>query len=118
MCDCCLLAARIVAACNCTHSSAALQDIVSTRQTGNEVRFCPGEEGEPVLSSETPLGSWKKLFAQTNHCFWSQLFVVLFGFAHLVQLKEHESSIDPLRFKFISMTPQFLPGVPGLNQRS
>ena len=100
MCDGCLLAARNVVACNCADCGAALQNIELAGQTSNEMRFRPGEEREKVLSSKTPLGSWKKLFAQTNHCFWSQLFVVLFRLAHLVQLKEHQTSIDSLRFKF------------------
>ena len=98
MCDCCLLAARFVVTCNCADRSAALHHIVLAGQTGNEVRFCPEEEREPVLSSETPLRPRKKLFAQPPHCGRSQLFVVLLELAHLVQLEEHETSIDTLRF--------------------
>ena len=100
MCDGCLLAARNVVACNRADCGAALQDIVLAGQKSNEMRFRPGEEGEKVLSSETPLGSRKKLFAQLDHCGWSQLFVVFFRLSHLVQLDEHHTSIDSLRFKF------------------
>ena len=106
MCDCCLLAARFVAACNRADCSTALHHIVLAGQTGNEMRFCPEEEREPVLSGETPLRSRKKLFAQPPHCGRSQLFVVLIGLAHLVQLEKHETGIDTLRFKFALMTPQ------------
>ena len=64
------------------------------------MRFRPGDQGEPVLRCEAPFWSWDEPAAQTGHRGWSKFFVVLFGLSHFVQLKQHHTSADTLRFEF------------------
>ena len=102
MSDCYLLIARNILQVFSfgEESRAARHHIVLTRQPCNKVRFGPGEQREPFLIAETPFRSWKKPLAQKPHRICSKLFVVLGGLAHLVQLKEHQTTIYALRFKF------------------